>query len=150
MQAICFVCIFLLVSFTNPIMCQNNSNCCTGCCNGAWCWHSKSSISSNCLSVMRMIPTFPYSGNIAFTRLMCTSAFSVLGQCRKYILNWNIVNPSANKFLRKSAEAFRSFFVSVGKSKNTNTHIILYSLNLSIYQTSASVRTRLHITNRDI
>lgn len=39
-----------------------------------------------------------------------------------------MVNPSSIRSLRKPVEAFRSFFVSVGKSKSTITHITLYSL----------------------
>ena len=41
----------------------------------------------HCLSVMQSIPTFPILGNNARTRLMCTSAFSILAQCRTYIEN---------------------------------------------------------------
>ena len=36
------------------------------------------------------------------------------------------------RFFLKSAYAFFSFFVSVGKSNNTSTHITRYSLNRSI------------------
>src|SRR5574344_1337838 len=41
-------------------------------------------------------------------------------------------NPSFTILFRKSTYIFRSFLVSVGKSKNTITHMIRYSLNRSI------------------
>ena len=97
------------------------------------CWQPRnSSICSNCLSVMVKIPTYPSLGSHFFTLLMCTSAFSLLGQCRKYIENWNIVNPSRKSCFLNSAYLLRSLFVSVGKSKKTKIHIIWYSLNRSI------------------
>ena len=52
------------------------------------------SIEPNCLSVIDNIPTCPSGGRKDLTRLICTSAFSALGQCRIYIENWNIMNPS--------------------------------------------------------
>src|ERR1035437_6123593 len=60
---------------------------------------------------------------------MCTSIFSLLEQCLIYIENWNMVKPSSIIFLRKPAATLRSFGVSVGKSKNTSIHKILYSLS---------------------
>src|SRR5690606_28428607 len=45
------------------------------------------------------------------------------------MLNWNIWNPSSNNFLRKRVAALRSFRVSVGRSKNTSTHMLRYWLS---------------------
>ena len=39
--------------------------------------------------------------------------------------------PSPKRSLRNLAATLRSFFVSVGRSKNTRTHITLYSEYLS-------------------
>ena len=97
------------------------------------CWHPRNiSIWLNCLSVIVKIPIYPSSGSHFFTRFMWTSAFSLLGQWRKYIENWNIVNPSRKSCFLKSAYILRSRVVSVGKSKKTKIHIIWYSLNRSI------------------
>src|SRR5690554_566257 len=46
------------------------------------------------------------------------------------MLNSNIPKPLSSKSLRNRAAAFRSARVSVGKSKNTSTHIHLYWFSL--------------------
>ena len=43
-----------------------------------------------------------------------------------------MVKPSLSSCLRKSAAALRSFLVSVGRSKNTRSHMMRYSLKRSI------------------
>ena len=111
---------------------QNSSNCWEGICVGRIRRQEKISISANCLSVIRIMPISPSGGKIRFTRLICTSAFSALGQWRTYIENWNIVKPSCSSCFRKRAYSLRAFFVSVGKSKNTNTHMIRYSLKRAL------------------
>ena len=111
---------------------QNSSNCCGSSC-FLMCWHPRNnSIWLNCLSVIVRIPTYPSLGNHFFTLFIWTSAFSRLGQWRRYIENWNMVNPSRKSCFLKSAYILRSRFVSVGKSKKTKIHIIWYSLNRSI------------------
>lgn len=64
-----------------------------------------SSIVPNYLSVTVKMPTWPSGGRNDFTRLICTWAFSALGQCRMQIENWNITNPSVTNCLRKSEAA---------------------------------------------
>ena len=114
---------------------QNNSNCCVGGVVSTACLQEKISISPNCLSVIRIIPICPWGGKTRFTRWMCTSAFSALGQWRTYIENWNIEKPSLSRFCLNNAYSLRAFGLSVGKSKNTSTHMIRYSLKRSLLTT---------------
>ena len=107
---------------------QNNSNCTPGVLGSVGFWPQKSCMLPNCLSVIVSNPTFPNSGRKDLTLFKCTSAFSLLAQCRMQMENWNMVNPSAWSFLRKSVQRFLSFLVSVGKSKNTKIHITRYSV----------------------
>ena len=61
--------------------------------------------------------------------------------------------PSDISCLRNSAAAFLSFFVSVGRSKKTSTHMILYSLKRSIYISgyiSLLLSPLKHLTNEDV
>lgn len=70
--------------------------------------------------------TSPFGGNNDFMRFMCTVAFSRLLQCLMYMEYCIMAKPSSISPFRKRVAFFRSVFVSVGKSKNTNTHKILY------------------------
>lgn len=94
-----------------------------------WVFPLKISILPNCLSVMAKMPILPSGGNIAFTRLICTSAFSRLLQCRRYRLNWNSIKPSSSICLRNRVYIFRSFSVTIGRSYITITHMIRYAFN---------------------
>ena len=89
------------------------------------------SILANCLSVMHNMETNPLTGTMLRTRLLCTSALSMLGQQRIYTEYWYIVKPSSMRAVRNRAYFFRSILVWVGRSKKTISPIIRYSLRRS-------------------
>ena len=89
------------------------------------------SMLANCLSVMHSMETKPLTGTMLRTRLLCTSALSMLGQQRIYTEYWYIVKPSSIRAVRNWAYLFRSVLLWVGRSKKTISHIIRYSLSRS-------------------
>ena len=111
---------------------QNISSCCGVSGRSTGSWLRKNSIIPNCLSVSEKIIMSPFGARNDLTLLICTSAFSRLLQCRTYIEYCSIENPSFWSDFRNRAYCFLSFFVSVGRSKKTKTHIILYWFSRSV------------------
>ena len=103
---------------------QKNSSCCGISGLARSILPQKFKMSPYCLSVTLKILVYPEDGIERLTRLMCTSIFSFDEQCRTYTEYCIIEKPSFSSALRNCAAWRLSVFVFVGKSKNTNSHII--------------------------